>query len=116
MDIFECHKKLKEELIKNNVFIKNMELLVYLPGGIPFVSGHLSDIYSAKFDGTFSSQKVIYGVLTGQISDSILNEQCYELCNASDAKHRSFVSPLYVSSERGLSGICCLLSLFTVWL
>ncbi|KAK8883269.1 hypothetical protein M9Y10_045920 [Tritrichomonas musculus] len=112
MNFLNCHKKLKEELIKNNVFIKNMELLVYLPGGIPFVSGHLSDIYSAKFDDNFSSQKVIYGVLTGQISDSILNEKCYELCNASDEKHRSFVSPLCVSSERGLSDICCLLSYF----
>ena len=109
MNPYECSIKLKEELKKNKVDIENKSLIVYLSGGIPFISGSLKDLYLWEHRRT---KRFIYGVLTNQISDSILRKEIYEVCDVSDEYHKSLISPLCESTERGLSDMACLLGYF----
>lgn len=106
MDPSQCSDKLLKELEYNKVNIKERKLLIYLPGGIPFIGGTLGDIYLGE---DIKVKKVIYGVLTRQISDSLLIKPCFEICNASDKDHELFLSPFCESTKRGLSDIACLL-------
>ena len=102
----QCRNKLQEALRDAKVNINNKQLIIYLPGGIPFIGGTLGDIY-LKDD--MKVKRFIYGVLTRLIPDSILNKSCLEICNVSDPDHKLLISPLCDSSERGLSDMACLM-------
>ena len=76
-----CKRYLMDQL-SGKVNTNNMDLIVYLAGGIPFLGGTLADIYTES-----SGRQVkpyIYGVLTRKVSDQDLNEIHYGLCNASN--------------------------------
>ena len=92
--------------VKEKVDISNKQLLIYLPGGIPFVAGTLGDIYLKK---DLKAKNVIYGVLTRRVSDVILKGSYPELCNVSDQDHKLLISPLCDSTDRGLSDMACLM-------
>lgn len=95
----QCNEHLLS-ILKNFVDIKDKQLLIYLPGGIPFNSGTLEKI---------SNNKIIYGVLTRHISSYFLQSSYPELCNISDPNSKRLISPLVNSSNLGLSDMACLL-------
>ena len=84
----------------------NKDLLIYLSGGIPFLGGLLGDIYK---DRSIQFKPYIIGVLTEQISERDLNERYYNVCNASEDKHKKLLSPLCESTVRGFCDIARLL-------
>lgn len=106
---FQCCNKLHQELSQLNEEYNQKRIIVYLACGIPFIGGTLGDFYSNK-EKKFKRE--IYGILTNEISDSIFNKHYYELCNVSDLEHKSLLSPLCNSSEKGLCEIACLLGFF----
>ena len=92
--------------IKDKADTKDKQLIVYFPGGIPFISGTLADIFENK---DLKVNKVIYGVLTRPVKEEILNKPYLEICNVNDPNLRSLISPFCDSSDRGLSDMACLL-------
>lgn len=101
-----CKRYLMDQL-SGKVNTNNMDLIVYLAGGIPFLGGTLADIYTES-----SGRQVkpyIYGVLTRKVSDQDLNEIHYGLCNASNDKQKLLLSPLCDSELSGLYDMACLL-------
>ncbi|OHT12808.1 hypothetical protein TRFO_17281 [Tritrichomonas foetus] len=92
--------------IKTHTNVSGLSLQVYLPGGLPFIAGTLSDFFSCK---SIPSIRVIYGILTRRISDVVLNNNYPELCNVSDPDRKLLVSPLCDSTDKGLSDMACLL-------
>lgn len=98
-DFNQCNEHLLL-VLKDIIDITNMQLIIYLPGGIPFNAGTL---------GKYSFNKVIYGVLTRRISKSVLKASCPELCNIKDQDHKLLISPLVDSTDRGFSDMACLM-------
>ncbi len=83
---------------------------VYLPGGIRFIGGKLSDLYN---NTAFKPKPVIYAVLYCRNdlknNDEQLDQICIELCNSTNNEKRGLISPLCESSDRGLADVACLL-------
>ena len=92
--------------LKDKIDISNKQLLIYLPGGIPFIAGTLGDIYLKK---DLKVKQVIYGVLTRLVPDAVLKGSYPELCNVSDPERKKLISPLVDSTDRGLSDMACLM-------
>ena len=105
MNSEQCRKALLNYL-KPSFDISNKIIHIFLPGGIPFVSGNLSNFF---LDYGFKAKKVLYGVLTRQIPDTILQEPIQNICNISDSSHRLLISPICDSTNRGLSDMACLI-------
>ena len=85
----------------------NRKLLVYLPGGIPFLGGTLANIYINEDE--IPVKNVIYGVLTRNIADVKLGLPSGDPCNIKDPEHQILISPICDSSIRGLSDMACLM-------
>ena len=101
----ECSQYLLER-INSIVDTTGKQLLVYFPGGIPFISGTLADIFAKK---NFNAKRVIYGALTRCVSDATLNNSFLELCNISNPERKLLISPFVDSTDRGLSDMACLM-------
>jgi hypothetical protein len=78
------------------------ELLVYLPGGLPFLGGTLRDCCEAC--GGRVRRHRIYAVLTRPLRGAG-TEAIREVCDASAPNARLYLSPLFDSSQRGLVNI-----------
>ncbi|OHT11426.1 hypothetical protein TRFO_19161 [Tritrichomonas foetus] len=92
--------------LKEKIAMKGYRLLVYLPGGLPFLGGQLNDFYGKE---EIPIIPVIYGILTREITDELLNSNIAELCNVSDHNRKLMLSPLVDSTDKGLSDMACLL-------
>ncbi|KAK8836431.1 hypothetical protein M9Y10_037686 [Tritrichomonas musculus] len=101
----QCKEFLMKELQKR-IDMTNKDLLIYLAGGIPFLGGTLGNIYK---ENNIQFKPYIYGVLTEQLSERDLDERYYNVCNASEDKHKKLLSPLCESTVGGLCDIACLL-------
>lgn len=106
MNVNECKGQLLKSLRQEKVDIEDKDLIVFFPGGIPFTSGTLSDIYS---DDKKLIKNVIYGVLIPPIPYKFLSQHYENVCDASDSSYKTLISPLCDSSERGISDITCFL-------
>lgn len=109
----QCKAYLLEQINSKNLLNKydeRIKLDIFLPGGIPFSRGELSDLFNNL---VFKPKPVIYGILyrfdTTMNTDEQLDDVCFELCNASNAEKRGLISPLCDSSDRGLADMACLL-------
>ena len=105
----QCNDYLRSILQSSKVDIQNKQLLIYLPGGIPFKAGTLADIFSNKNLFNKKTKKFIYGILTRPLSDTILNGECKECCDVSNEERKILLSPLVDSTTRGLTDVACLL-------
>lgn len=101
----ECRSSLLKSL-EGKYDIKNKQLLLYLPVGIPFFVGTLDDLFT---NSKSEIRKFIYGVLTNPVPDKILNKRYYELCDISDPDLKMLISPHCESTDRSLSDMACLL-------
>ncbi|KAK8889279.1 hypothetical protein M9Y10_034025 [Tritrichomonas musculus] len=111
MNANECNEALKK-YIKDIIDTSDKILIVYLPGGIPFTTGKLGDIFTNK---KFEMKNVIYGVLTRLIPEEILSGSCGELCNIKDDNHKKLISPLVDSTDLGMSDMACLIGYFNYY-
>ena len=102
----QCKEYLMSQLQKK-IDVRNMDLIIYLAGGIPFLGGTLGDIYSEQ--SVIQVRPYIYGILTRKVPDEYLNEIHYCLCNVANEKQKLLLSPLCDSSLQGLCDIACLL-------
>ena len=102
----QCKNYLMGELQKK-VKTTNMDLIVYLAGGIPFLGGTLADIYPDSAGPHV--RRYIYGILTRKVSDKDLNGIRYGPCNVSNETDKIVLSPLCDSSQQGLCDMACLL-------
>lgn len=93
--------------IQKHVSIQKCDLIVYISGGIPFLSGNLKDIYCKEVGPQPSPY--IYGVLTSPLNPIDISNNYYELCNTNDINRKTLLSPLFESTSIGLSNIACLL-------
>ncbi|OHT16596.1 hypothetical protein TRFO_41707 [Tritrichomonas foetus] len=82
----------------------DFEILIYLPGGIPFVSGSLEEWY----DVTDVAHHRLYVVITRPIGD-IIDSEIPEPCNSRNPFNKVALSPLYNSTQAGLDQIACFL-------
>ncbi|KAK8836810.1 hypothetical protein M9Y10_037332 [Tritrichomonas musculus] len=105
-DPIKCKNYLMSELQKK-VKTTNMDLIVYLAGGIPFLGGTLADIYPDSAGPHV--RRFIYGILTRKVSDKDLNDIRYGPCNISNETDKILLSPLCDSSQQGLCDMACLL-------
>lgn len=105
MNQIQCEDYLKQ-FLQNKVDFTEKRLIIYLAGGIPFISGTLSELYLNK---DIQVKKVLYGVLTRNIPEKELNNLYYELCNVSNPNRKLLISPICDSTDRGLSDMACLL-------
>ena len=106
----ECKEYLKTIIQSDIKNIRQFDLLIYLPGGIPFTSGTLEDVFS-----TYSDPKVkqcIYGIITRPISDDDLDKIYTNLCDICSPQRKLLFSPICDSTYDGLCNISCLLSYF----
>lgn len=101
-----CNEYLLTILKENKIDLINRKLIVFLPGGLPFISGTLGSIYDTE---EIKVKNVIYGVLTRNITDRALNSPLGEICNVNNFENRILMSPLVDSTERGISDIACLM-------
>jgi ubiquitin-conjugating enzyme E2 D/E len=82
-------------------------LQLYLPCGIPFLSGTLGDFFAVPaFSGC---QRVLYAVITRAIPDAFLTAAVDEVCDASTERGCAILSPVVASTTVGLSHVACLL-------
>ncbi|OHS97423.1 hypothetical protein TRFO_09408 [Tritrichomonas foetus] len=92
--------------ISLNLNNDNYDLLVYLPGGLPFIGGTLNDLFE---NGKFKVKNVIYGVLIRKIPEETLNKEYFDFWNVSNENRKQLISPLFDSTDRGVIDIACLL-------
>jgi ubiquitin-protein ligase len=79
----------------------NIEFHIFLPGGLPFLSGTLDDFYEAV--GNSACNHRLYVVVTrrlGDLSTSVLRETC-------DCTKAILLSPLYECTREGIADIGC---------
>jgi ubiquitin-protein ligase len=86
---------------------QNYQLSLYLPGGIPFKTGTLSDVFTnASFR---RAPHILYVVVTRPISADVLSTKYSELCNCNTNDRKLLLSPICESTEVGLTHIASLL-------
>jgi ubiquitin-protein ligase len=85
------------------------ELLLYLPGGLPFFGETLGDYYNAC-GGDVRNHR-LYVVLTRPLGGAG-RDRIPEVCNLAFPQMSLFLSPLYESSQGGLTKMACLLGYF----
>lgn len=110
LDSEKCEDYLKTQIKSQVKDIEKYDLLIYLPGGIPFIRNKLSIVFSQ--DSQPSVKNYIYGVLTVPISYTNLEKKYTELCNVSSPLMKQLFSPLFESTLNGLCEISCLLEYF----
>lgn len=103
----ECKKQLITKLKSNIKNIQQFDLLLYLPGGVPFLKGELKDIFSNKVKPEV--KRNIYGVLTRPIQNEDLNKNYTRLPDLTKDQKKFFYSPICESTSNGLCDIACLL-------
>lgn len=91
-----------------NTIPKNYEAHIYLPGGIPFNDNNmtLSTFFSTKDIENYR----LYVVITRELGDFI-DEEVTEPCNSSHF-NKNILSPLFETTETGLTQIASLLGYF----
>lgn len=105
-----CKEYLKTKIQPIIQNIQQFDLLIYLPGGIPFLNGTLKDVFS-KYSNPYVKQ-YIYGVLTRPVSDEFLDSNLTNLCDISTSEQKLLFSPIHDSTNIGLCNISCLLAYF----
>lgn len=106
-EVLQEIKKLIDSF-KINTIPKNYEAHIYLPGGIPFNDNHmtLSTFFSTKDIEKYR----LYVVITRGLGDFI-DEEVTEPCNSSHF-NKNMLSPLFESTETGLTQIASFLGYF----
>ena len=103
----QCKNYLKGKLQGKINNLNKLDLLIYLPGGIPFLGGTLNDIYP---HGTGPDVKpYIYGIVTRPVPEEKLNESILELCKINEESHKLLLSPICNSTPKGLCDMACFL-------
>lgn len=82
---------------------EDFEIHIFLPGGIPFLSGKIS----SYFDSIDVAHNNLYVVVTKELGD-LIDTEVKEPCNCKDSMANA-LSPLYDSSEAGLTQIASFL-------
>ena len=103
---------LKRVLMAKHALLQNpeLEILVYLPGGIPFVKGTLYD-YKLRFPESRNHLYVIpYNVSRVK---SQLDKEIENICNISEANLRNCFSPQIVCNNNNLHIASSLIGLFS---
>lgn len=98
--------KIKDNLNQINDLIipPNPEIFVFLPGGIPFLSGTIGD-YT---DSTVISHPHLYVIITRHIGN-LVNRVIDNVCDCSNNDMKLLLSPICESTENGYSQIASLL-------
>ena len=85
---------------------QDFELLLYLPGGIPFVTGTISEFVDSFPDYVPHLYCVI---LQREFKSNDLEATIGEACNLTDSRMLNVISPYYETDESGLCQMACLL-------
>lgn len=110
LDLSFTPNELKNHLlqkIQKYITPNNLDLIIYVSGGIPFLKGTLKDIYLKEVGP--KPLRHIYGVLTRSLNPIDISNNYYELCNINDKIRSILLSPLFASIPKGLANIACLL-------
>ncbi|KAK8891846.1 hypothetical protein M9Y10_029068 [Tritrichomonas musculus] len=107
-DTFEANsEKIKGLLEKyEDQLPKDYEMHIFLPGGVPYLSGSLDSYYMA----TDVNHNHLYVIVTKKLGD-LINEKVIEPCNCT-GRNADALSPFCDSSQAGLTQIACLLGYF----
>ena len=94
---------------RKSVIRDPLMLHVFLPGGIPFTKGKLSEFFSVPEFSNGQVRRAIYVVVTRRIRDDVLNRPLVELCDCSSEDMKLLLAPVVAQSDIGLTHIACLL-------
>jgi hypothetical protein len=84
-----------------------VQLHIFLPSGLPFLSGTLSDFF--KVPAFSQAQRILSVVITRRIADVLLSREFAEVCDASNDDRKLLLSPVVPATGVGYSHIACLL-------
>ncbi|KAK8842929.1 hypothetical protein M9Y10_025795 [Tritrichomonas musculus] len=101
----ECKEKLFK-YIENKIDIKNKQMILYLVGGIPFLSGTLGYLY---MDEKLNVKNYIYGVIIKETSINFSSNIYERHIIFNNTNIKLILSSLCESTEKGLIDMICLL-------
>lgn len=110
-DDLEAIKKSIKQMIRGwalSDLPDNFELHIFLPGGIPFLDGFISDYVSCGVDIT---KDILNVIVTRPLKAGLLERPIDSPCNCT-GDMKDLLSPLFDSSQAGLTQIACLLGYF----
>lgn len=87
--------------------IKHMKILLFFPGGVPFLKGNINDF--VQFFPDFMPHLYAIILYDKNITESVLNEEINLACDIKNINMRYLLSPDYNSDEYGLGLISAVL-------